>query len=359
MKLLNDLYYSPGLPTTFGSVARLWKAARRIDKRLKKEDVENWLLAQDAYTLHRKAKRKLSAEPRIYVSGIDEQWAMDLCDVSNIAEHNNDKNFILTVIDVFSKWADAEPVARKSGPQVTAAFQAVLNRTDRRPQKVETDHGKEFYNKQFAQLCKRNDIHHFSSQSSHKASVVERFNRSLKELMYKWFSANNTYTWLDILPQLLKTYNTRHHRSIGRSPITVNHTNEAEVYQRLYKRKKRERWGKLLKVGDLVRISKKRHVFEKGYLPQFTEEVFRVVKVISNHRPYRYEIEDLLGERIAGRFASEELQKTIKDLESIWKIEKVIRKVKRRNGVFYLVKWRGFPTKFNSLVSEDDIVPLK
>ena len=356
---LHDMYYTPGLPTTYGSVARLWNAAKRVNKKLSRDDVKNWLLAQDTYTLHRKARRKLSAEPRVYVGGIDEQWAMDLCDVSNISEHNDGHNFILTVIDVFSKWADAEPIKRKSGPQVTAALEEVFSRTDRRPQRIETDLGKEFYNTHFSNLCKRSDIHHFSTNSSHKASVVERFNRSLKELMYKRFSADNTYKWLDVLPKLLKTYNTRFHRSIGRSPNSVTSANEDEVYRKLYKKKKRDRWGKLYKVGDLVRISRKRHVFEKGYLPQFTEEIFKVVKVISNHRPYRYELEDLMGEKIAGRFASEELQKTIKDPDNLWKIEKVIRKVKRRDGDHYYVKWRGFPTKFNSLVRAEDIVPLQ
>lgn len=358
-KLLHDLYYTPGLPTTYGSVDRLLKAAKRVNKTIKKRDVEEWLLSQDTYTLHRKARRKLSAEPRVYVGSIDEQWAMDLCDVSNISEHNDGNNFILTAIDVFSKWADAEPVRRKSGPAVASAFQTILNRTDRRPDKVETDHGKEFYNKHFAQLCKRNVIHHFSSQSSHKASVVERFNRSLKELMYKHFSAENTYKWLDVLPQLLKTYNNRFHRSIGCSPLSVNKDNESEVYRKLYKRKKTDRWGKLYKVGDMVRISRKRHVFEKGYLPQFTEEIFKIVNVIRNHRPYRYELEDLMGEAIAGRFAPEELQKVIKDTDGLWKVEKIIRKVKKRDGEYYYVKFRGFPSKFNLLIRAEDLEDLQ
>ena len=96
----------------------------------------------------------------------------------------------------------------------------------------------------------------------------------------------------------------------------------------------------------------------KGYLPQFTEEVFRVTKVIRNHRPYRYELEDLMGEAIAGRFASEEVQKVIKDGDALWKIEKIIRPVRRHNRQQYLVKWRGFPAKFNSLVSAEDITKV-
>jgi hypothetical protein len=254
-----------------------------------------------------------------------------------------------------SKWADAEPVSKKTATNTTQALESILQRTNRRPEKIETDQGKEFYNTKFAELCQTEGIHHFSTQSSNKASVAERFNRSLKSLMYKHFTAQNTYRWKEVLPDLLKTYNNRYHRSIKRSPNSVNYRNESEVYNTLYK--KRPRFGKKLKSGDHVRISRKRHVFEKGYLPNFTEEVFKISKVISNHPPHRYELEDLAGEEIKGRFAPEELQKTIKEA-NVWKIERIIRRVKRAGGVYYFVKWRGFPDKFNSLVPEQDIVKL-
>ena len=357
-RLLKDLYYTPGLPTTFGSAARLWKTAKRANNTITKKHVDDWLLAQDAYTLHKKARRKLSAEPRIYVRGIDEQWSMDLCDVSNISEYNNDVHFILTVIDVFSKRADAEPVKRKSAANVVAAVRNVFMRTNRRPEQIDTDHGKEFWNAQFKQLCQQENIHHFSTQSSNKAAVVERFNRSLKELMYKMFSAHNSYRWLELLPLLLKTYNSRYHRSIGRNPDSVSAGNEKEVYRHLYRKQRHQNWGKKYKAGDLVRISRKRHIFEKGYLPQFTEEIFKISKVISNHYPHRYEIEDMAGEHIAGTFASEELQKVIKDNDNLWKIEKIIRQLKRHGETLYLVKWRGFPPKFNSLVRSENLVQI-
>ena len=107
-KLLHDLYYTPGLPTTYSGINRLWKAAHTVNNRIRKEEVEKWLLAQDTYTLHKTSRRKLSAEPRVHVARIDQQWAMDLCDVTNIRKYNDGCNFILIAIDVLSKWADAE-----------------------------------------------------------------------------------------------------------------------------------------------------------------------------------------------------------------------------------------------------------
>ena len=354
--LLKRLYYTPGSASAYGGASRLWKAAKLFDNRIRKSDVLKWLQAQDAYTLHKSARKKLSQEPRVYVKRIDQQWALDLCDVRNIAGYNQDCHFILTCIDVFSKWAEAEPVPRKSAASTTAAFERILARTRRRPERVETDQGKEFYNAAFSNLCIREGIHHFSTQSSHKACVVERFNRSLKNLMYRHFTANNTYEWMDVLPDLLKTYNSRYHRSIKMAPNDVNFNNENEVYRNLYTKKPKR--GKRFHEGDMVRISKKRQIFDKGYLPNYTEEIFRVANVISNHPPYRYELEDLDGENIKGRFAPQEIQKVIKRDDDLWKIERIIRTVKRKDGKHHFVKWRGFPDKFNSFVAENDIIDL-
>jgi transposase InsO family protein len=295
---LRELYYTPGLPTAYSGLNRLYRAAHSVNRNIKRGDVRKWLLGQDVYTLHKRARKRLSAEPRVHVKNMMNSVAMDLCDVKNISEHNDGCNFILTVIDILSKWADAEPVPRKSAVNVRRALEAIFTRTARRPQRIETDQGKEFYNGEFTALCRREGIHHFSTQSSHKASVVERFNRSLKELMYKHFTAENTYRWMDVLGKLLETYNSRYHRSIKMSPNQVNYQNENQVYINLYQKKPKK--GKKLREGDLVRISEKRHIFEKGYLPNFTEEVFKVSKVIDNHTPNRYELEDMAGRRLMG-----------------------------------------------------------
>ena len=119
-----DLYYTPGLPTSYGGIDRLLKGARRVNRNITREQVKHdWLLAQDSYTLHKRARKRLSAEPRVYVKGIDEQWSLDLCDVSNISQYNDDCNFILTLLMYSQNGRDSEPVKRKSGPQTTRALE--------------------------------------------------------------------------------------------------------------------------------------------------------------------------------------------------------------------------------------------
>ena len=108
------------------------------------------------------------------VFGIDEQWAADLIEVINIAKPNRGYRYLLTVVDVFSKYAWVEPVKTKSGQDMTTAFEQILKRSQRRqPHKLQTDDGKEFYNKYFQALMKRKNIHHFSTSGDTKACIVE------------------------------------------------------------------------------------------------------------------------------------------------------------------------------------------
>lgn len=357
-RLLTKLYYTPGLPTAYSGIDRLFNAAKQQISYISRGDVETWLRYQDPYTLHKQARLKIRNQPKVYVPGIDSQWSADLCQMTNISKYNDNYGYILTVIDVFSKFAWALPVRRKTGLDTTNAFHNILQNTNRRPETVETDWGKEFWNNSFEQLCKQYAIKHFSTYSSVHCSVVERFNRSLKSLIYKHFTAQNTYRWTDVLPKMLDTYNNRWHRSIKEKPSNVSKENEKQVWDNLYGNRYLNE-NKIFKQGELVRISKKKGKFEKGYLPNYSEEVFKIHKV-GHLRPTRYILHDLNDEPIKGTFVYDELQPISKTAESLWKIEHILsqRRNKRSGKIEYLVKWLHFPESFNSYVSEQDIVSL-
>ena len=354
-KKLVRLYTTAGLPSAFSSVTQLWKYAKKFKHSITKREIANWLSSRDEYTLHR-LPRSLQP-PRVVVQGIDEQWCADLCDMSNIARYNNNHNFMLTVIDVFSKKADAEPILNKSGKAVTQAFARILDRADSRiPQNLETDKGKEFWNDTFRKMCQSMNINHFSTQSVNKASVVERFNRSLKTLLYRYFTSNQTYTWLNALPKIMRTYNSRWHRSIKMSPNEVTNSNADVVKKSLYGKTRKMKQS--LSTGSLVRISKTKLTFHKGYLPNYTEEIFKVYRVL-NTQPPRYKLEDLMGERLIGSFSDDEIQRVDKKDADMWKIEKIIKRRKLRNKQLeYFVSWRGFPEKFNSWIKAKNLYQL-
>ena len=161
----------------------------------------------------------------------------------------------------------------KQGQELVKAFQTILS-SGRKPLKPQTDQGTEFLNRLFQKFFRDNNIDFFTVNSGLMASVVERFNRSFKGKMYKYFTAKNTLTYIDVLPQLLSSCNNTYHRSIKMKPTQVTKSNEAKVWETLYGDDVHKPVRYRFAVGDRVRISKAKRLFEKSYLPNFTARTF-------------------------------------------------------------------------------------
>lgn len=300
--------------------------------------------------LHKPARRNYPRR-KFVVRGLDETWQADLVEMQPYARENKDTKYLLTIIDVLSKFAWAVPVKRKTAQDVTAAMESVL-RQGRVPSNLQTDKGKEFYNTNFQNLMTRYSINHYSTYSNLKASIVERFNRTLKNKMWLKFSLQGTYKWLDILPDLVKAYNNAKHRTIGMKPKEVTAANVETLMQRfshdLRRRRRRRRKIPRFRVGDKVRVSKNKHVFEKGYTPNWTTEIFTVNRVMPT-TPVTYKLKDYQDEPIAGGFYEEELLKA--KYPDVYLVEKVLEK--RGDRVY--VKWLGFDTSHNSWINKSDL----
>ena len=145
----------------------------------------------------------------------------DLVEVQSIAKQNKGFRYILVIIDEFSKYAWAQPIKKKTGKDVTEAFVKILKSANgHKPQNLQTDAGKEFYNQVFQNLMKQQNVYHFSTLGGAKASIVERFNRTLKSKLYKYFTAANMLKYVDVLPKLMYQYNHTYHKSIRMSPAS-------------------------------------------------------------------------------------------------------------------------------------------
>ena len=141
-------------------------------------------------------------------------------------------------MDAFSKYAWVEPIKSKTGIAATEAFKKILRRAEgRTPQTLQTDDGKEIYNHTFQKLMKDKDIHYFSTTGDTKASMVERFNRTLKSRMYRYFTSANTYKYLNVFQVSVRGYNESFHRSIGMKPSEVTLENVSDVWDTLYGKK--------------------------------------------------------------------------------------------------------------------------
>ena len=209
------------------------------------------------------------------------------------------------------------------------------------------DKGKEFYNQDVKEL-----IELYSTENEEKSSVVERWIMTMKEKMWKYFTANSTNNFINVLPDLIREYNNTRHSSIKMTPVKASKKeNELTVWKNLYPDHPEIHDIKnMFSVGDKVRISKKKKTFEKGYTTRWTEEIFTIVEV-KHTSPVTYKIADLNGEEIKGTFYEPELQKTIQEL---FRIEKVIKRGKKKS----LVKWKGYSDDFKSWVDNKDIVNI-
>ena len=207
------------------------------------------------------------------------------------------------------------------------------------PNVVQFDEGIEFYNVGVRDLLKSRDVNYFSTKSDKKAAVVERFNRTLKTTMWKYFYSKATYDWIDVLDKLVENYNDTEHGTIHMKPKDVNGKNENEVWINLFGSDFGELPLPKFRIGDTVRVSKYKSVFGKGYEANFTEEIFKVIKVFRG-RPTVYELEDHEGEPIIGKFYKEELSSVSKK-DDAYRIEKILRK---KNGMA-LVKWLGYDSR--------------
>ena len=208
-----------------------------------------------------------------------------------------------------------------------------------------------FLSKEMQKFFKDNNVKIYHTNSHLKAVIIERFNRSLRELMMKEFVKNDNTVWYNILPELIKIYNNRYHSTIKMKPIEVDKNNEKYIKENIYTYNKTTKIPRF-KINDLIRISlKRRDVFDKALSNiRWSEELFKIHS-INRSNVITYKINDLNGEIIKGIFYERELQKT-KNISQIYIIEKIIRKNRNR----YLVKWRNYSDDFNSWVNKDDIV---
>ena len=347
---LKEIYYNPKSPAGFSSVAKLAKASG-----YSKAKVKAWLKAQPTYTLHRQARKRYPTQKYI-VHTVDEQWQADLADVTLLARENNGYRFILTVIDIFSRYAWARPLKSKRGEEVAAAFQDIFQE-GRVPKRIQTDQGKEFENRHVLSLFQQYNIELFSVKSAFKAALVERFNRTLKHKLWRYFTMSTHQNWTRILQDVVYSYNHSVHRSIGRKPAEVTASNANEIREKAFTRPHTSNKKSDIQVGDKVRISKVKSTFDKGYLPNWTEEIFTVESINRKTSPITYKLKDYQGDIIDGSFYRQEIEQVIHD-DDEYDVEKVILTQRRGNEQWCLVKWSGYPSSMNSWVRKSDIVTL-
>ena len=354
-KLYHSLYYNPISPACFSNESELKRAVKQKDNSAPVKNVKRWMSEQLTHSLHKPARRRFKRN-KYYVTAIGELAQADLADLSMFAQQNDGYKYLLTFIDVFSKKAFVKTLKTKSGPEVKDALLNIFR--EFRPQSLQTDRGKEFINEQVKQLCKENGINlFFTFNQDVKCAVVERFNRTLKGRMYKYFTAYGTRRYIDVLEKIVQGYNNTQHGTIKMTPNEVSNQNSDEVFKNTYKADspmeytlgKRNEEKTKFKVGDKVRVKYTLTPMDKSYYPNWSDQVFTIIMVSNGDTRDMYEISDELNMKQPRRFYSYELQKVVGD--PVFRIEKVIKQGRTKS----LVKWLNHPDSFNSWVDNKQI----
>ena len=190
---------------------------------------------------------------------------------------NEGYRYNLNVINCFSKYAWSEPLKNKKGETVSDAFKYIVKISDRKPAYIWVGEGKEFYKKDMTAWLKAEKMTRYSTHGEHKSAIAVRFNRTLKEMMWHRLTAENTRIWINMLDDLVSKYNNSYHEATRMRPIDASKLeNESEVRENLSRDDEQAKTSKKFQIGDTVRISRIKGIFEHGFLPIWTEQIYKI-----------------------------------------------------------------------------------
>ena len=223
---------------------------------------------------------------------IDDIWSLDILDLKDYGPENNRKyRYVLVVIDNFSKYGWTVPLKNKYAQTIKDSFENILISSKRKPNLIESDRGKEFYNNIVQDFLNKNNIKLYSRNSSYGAVFAERFNRTIRDLLKKIVFQHGDANWIDVLPTITKQYNNRVHSSTKLSPKDASlKKNEGLVYKNLLD--KRKKIKPKYEIGDLVRTADLKKTFSKGDTTNWSYKLYKITEIINDTIP-TYKIDNL------------------------------------------------------------------
>ena len=359
-RYLKKIYFNPNNPGSFEGVDKLYKQVKKEGKfQLSHSKIKKWLQNKKSYSLNKRVHRKFK-RGKVIVEGIDDQFEAGLASMIDYEKSNDNYRYLLVVIDVFSRYAWIEPLKNKNADTIVKAFKKILA-DGRKPRKLRTDAATDFTSKKFQNLMKEKKISHFTTHNEKQANYVERLIKTIKNKIRHYMAERRSDHYIDILKKIVHSYKNTWHSGIQSEPVNITKENEWKLWWQMYlpdrkkliKKKKKKKSTFLLKVGDKVRNSLLRSSFQWEYDNKWTYEIFKIIRRYIRQDQPIYVISDWFGERVEGTFYQPELQKV--DINNKpWNIETVLDTNGVGHNLKYLVKWLGWPEKFNSWISVAD-----
>ena len=241
--------------------------------------------------IYSKPPRKYYPTNKTDVYYIDDIWSLDILDLKDYGpENNRGYRYVLVTIDNFSKFGWTVPL-KKIALTIKDSFENIIINSKRKPNLIESDRGKEFYNNIFQDFLNKNNIKLYSRNSSYGAVFAERFNRTIRDLLKKIVFERGDANWIEVLPTITKQYNNRIHSSTKLSPKDASlKKNEGYVYKNLLD--KRKKITPKFQINELVRVADLKKTFSKSDTTNWSYKLYKIKEIINDTIP-SYKIDNL------------------------------------------------------------------
>jgi len=352
-------YTTPGHPIAYsapGAVYNFYNGEVSLNR------VKDILAEIDTYTKHREFKQPKQYNP-YYIYSRREQVQADLIDIRQLRQDNDGVQYLLVIINSFSRKLYVYPLQSKNAQDVSTAFQQWFNiQPNVIPRNILTDAGTEFTNRRVKALMREKNVAMHIARGQSKAGIAERVNKTLQKLIYKHMTNRETRRYIGVLPELVASYNSRGHRTLrnmspDQADLVRNEALVRGILTQNYSKVKRKR--PKFRVGDVVRIKTYATYPSSGhrsYAEQFKGEYFIIEQVKTRMPVPMYDIKSWdTGERVIGSFYSNELTGTKGD---VFKIERVIRQRGRGQNLQYFVKYKDFGPRWNEWIYARQVVDV-
>jgi len=347
---LHSLYYKEGF--MFGR-DKLFSLVKDLDLDISRRQISDWLGKQEVNQLYAPTRRAKIIQPTVLKRPYA-QIGIDLADMQNDAF---EYKYILTAIDLFSKYAWAEALKNKEAKTVAKAMEKILRRMDEKPSSIRSDQGSEFISDEFQKVLDKYGVKQVLALPGKPESngQIERFIGILKRLLRKWMISNGSRKWEEYLETAVRNYNRVPSRVTQKAPEDIQEEDE-EIEEKIRKEvtSKKDPTGKIYEKGDKVRVKLKTKDQSKK---NWSKELYIIDEVRmprSKIRAATYRIRDRKsGDLIEGRFYNNDLLRVNeveneREEEEKYNVGKLVKYEVRKGVPGFIVKWKGYSDKYNT-----------
>lgn len=360
---LKSVYYDPKRAGAYGGVDKLYRAVKREGKFvLGRKKIRDWLLKQEDFAVHREEREKFKRR-RVVVPEVDYQWDVDTANMEYYEKQNDGYAYFVLAVDILSKFVWTVALRGRTGKEMVEALKVIFAK-GRQPTHIRSDPGTEFANKDVTRLLKSRGVKYFVTRNIVKASYAERAIKTIKGRIVRYMTRHQTHRWVDQLANITSGYNNTYHRSIKRTPRSAKAEDSIDLWRLQYETLAKPVTKRVLprvsrftfKVGDLVRVSRMRRTFQREYDERWSRELFVINQRFMTEYIPQYRIKDYSGEEVYGAFYQNQLKKAYE--QDTYLVEKVLKLTKRGGKKRVLVRWKGWPPKYDTWLNEDDFKSL-